>query len=204
MTQRAVATEAFVILGMGSDSFKGSGFVRGGIFDRVRVEQGLNQLIFRDRDYFNLFREVESGRNVYFGNEKRWFSAVYVDDCVRAIIDAARSDATCDQGYFICDGEPVTWGAFQEAIVAASGRRVRTLKLPGFLVDVAAVGGELLTKVDGKARLFNKQKSIMSAQNAWTCSHDKARDDFGYRPRIPLEDGVRLALKWYRDEGWLS
>ena len=43
-----------VILGNGTSSFKGSGFVRGGIFDRVRVEQGLSQLMFRDLDYTNL------------------------------------------------------------------------------------------------------------------------------------------------------
>lgn len=41
----------FIILGNGSGSFKGSGFVRGGIFDRVRFEQGLVELFFRDRDY---------------------------------------------------------------------------------------------------------------------------------------------------------
>lgn len=44
----------FVILGNGSSSFKGSAFVRGGIFDRVRVEQGLTQVVFRDTDYTNL------------------------------------------------------------------------------------------------------------------------------------------------------
>ena len=43
-----------VVLGKGSSSFKGSGFVRGGIFDRIRVEQGMRSLMFRDADYFNL------------------------------------------------------------------------------------------------------------------------------------------------------
>jgi NosR/NirI family nitrous oxide reductase transcriptional regulator len=40
-----------VIYGNGSGTFKGSGFVRGGQFDRVRVEQGLRTLIFSDHDY---------------------------------------------------------------------------------------------------------------------------------------------------------
>lgn len=44
----------FVILGNGTNSFKGSAFVRGGIFDRVRVDQELTQLVFRDTDYRNL------------------------------------------------------------------------------------------------------------------------------------------------------
>jgi NosR/NirI family nitrous oxide reductase transcriptional regulator len=43
-----------VVLGLGSGSFKGSGFVRGGSFDRVRLEQGLREIIFRDTDYYNL------------------------------------------------------------------------------------------------------------------------------------------------------
>jgi NosR/NirI family nitrous oxide reductase transcriptional regulator len=43
-----------VILGMGSGSFKGSGFVRGGIFDRVRLGQALREITFRDTDYWNL------------------------------------------------------------------------------------------------------------------------------------------------------
>ncbi len=156
-----------------------------------------------DGDYFNLFKEVESGRNVFFGNRDRWFSAIYVDDCVRAIVDAATSDATVGKGYFLCDGRPITWGEFQDAIVAASGRKVRTLKLPEFLVSVAAVGGELATKIDKKPRLFNKQKAKMGAQEAWTCAHDAAREDFGYVPEVPMEEGVRRALAWYREHGWV-
>ena len=44
----------FVVLGNGTESFKGSAFVRGGIFDRVRIDQGLVELVFRDTDYSNL------------------------------------------------------------------------------------------------------------------------------------------------------
>lgn len=43
-----------VVFGNGSSSFKGSGFVRGGIFDRVRLEQGLKSVMFTDADYTNL------------------------------------------------------------------------------------------------------------------------------------------------------
>lgn len=156
-----------------------------------------------DGDYFNLFKEVEGGRNVFFGNRERWFSAVYIDDCVRAIVDAATNDAAIGKGYFLDDGRPVTWGEFQQAIVKASGKRVMNLNLPEFLVSVAALGGELATKVDKKPRLFNRQKAIMGAQDAWTCSSDAAGEDFGYEPEVDLDEGVKRALAWYREEGWL-
>lgn len=156
-----------------------------------------------DVDYFNLFREIEKGRNVFFGNRRRWFSAVYIDDCVRAIVGAATHDATRSKGYFVCDGRPITWETFQNAIIEASGRKVRTLDLPEVLVDIAALGGELLTAIDKKPRLFNRQKAKMGAQEAWTCVHDAARADFGYQPEVPLEEGVKRALTWYRERGWI-
>jgi len=43
-----------VVLGRGTGSFKGSGFVRGGLFDRIRISQGLHTLFFKDSDYYNL------------------------------------------------------------------------------------------------------------------------------------------------------
>lgn len=51
MESKAEGQHLLVIYGSGSSSFKGSGFVRGGLFDRVRVEQGLQTLLFRDTDY---------------------------------------------------------------------------------------------------------------------------------------------------------
>jgi NosR/NirI family transcriptional regulator, nitrous oxide reductase regulator len=45
---------AFLILGSGRYSFRGSGYVRGGIFDRIQVIQGEESLRFRDKGYKNL------------------------------------------------------------------------------------------------------------------------------------------------------
>ena len=156
-----------------------------------------------DVDYLELFKSVERGLNVFFGNRERWFSTVYVDDLVRAILDAAEAEATKGKGYFVCDGKPITWGDYQEHIIRESGRRVLTLNLPELLVDIAAVGGELATRIDKKPRLFNKQKALMGAQEAWTCKHDALRADAGYAPTIDVAEGVRRTLAWYREKKWV-
>jgi nucleoside-diphosphate-sugar epimerase len=156
-----------------------------------------------DADYFNLFREVESGRNVFFGNEQRVFSAIYVDDLIDAILRVTTSANTIGKGYFVDDGRIVTWGEFQKAIVAASGRRAMTLRLPEAFVSIAAVAGETASRVDGKPRLFNRQKAKMGAQEAWTCRSDNLRADTGWSPAVPYEEGVRRAYAWYRAEKWL-
>lgn len=51
----------FVIRTGGRESFKGSGFVRGGIYDRVQVKQGSDSFTFRDLDYLNLYGLAAEG-----------------------------------------------------------------------------------------------------------------------------------------------
>ncbi|NOV27243.1 4Fe-4S binding protein [Cupriavidus necator] len=51
----------FVIRTAGTESFKGSGFVRGGIYDRVQVRQGADAFTFRDLDYLNLYGVAAQG-----------------------------------------------------------------------------------------------------------------------------------------------
>ena len=157
-----------------------------------------------DIDYFELFKQVEKGVTIYFGNRRRWFSAVYVDDVIDAILASAQSDGAVNRGYFICDGNPVTWEHFQTKLVEVSGKtKVREIDLPGFLVPLAAVGGELLTTIDRKPRVLNRQKAIMGKQEAWICTHQAAKHDFGYAPAFDLEAGIRRTFEWYRSEGWL-
>ena len=155
-----------------------------------------------DVDYFELFKSVRKGINAYFGNRHRWFSSLYVDDCVRGILEGALHEKTVGEGYFLSDGKPQTWGAFQERVVEEINPKARTLNLPEAIMTVAAFGGELLTKVDGKARLLNKQKAKMAAQEAWTCTDDKARNDFGFECKVEVKDGIRRTDAWYAQEGW--
>ncbi len=156
-----------------------------------------------DVDYFELFKSAAKGLNVFFGNRERWFSAIYVDDLIRATQLAATGENTKNKGYFVCDGKPLTWGDFQHHVVEASGRKARTLDLPEGLVSLAAIGGELLTKLDKKPRLFNRQKATMGAQEAWTCDSRAIRKDAGFQPEVSVAEGVRRAFAWYRSEGWI-
>ncbi|MBB3183993.1 NosR/NirI family nitrous oxide reductase transcriptional regulator [Halomonas fontilapidosi] len=45
---------AIAVLGRGDYSFKGSGYVRGGIFDRIELSQGNTNISFHDRDHIRL------------------------------------------------------------------------------------------------------------------------------------------------------
>lgn len=154
-----------------------------------------------DVDYLELFRLAEKRLNLFFGNRDRAFSAIYVDDCIRAIIDGATHESTVSQGYFLTDDVPTTWGEFQDKVVKASNKRALNLNLPEAIVTVAAHAGELASRVDGKARLMNRQKAKMSQQDAWLCSGGKARDDFGFEASVDQSEGVQRTRTWYREHG---
>lgn len=155
-----------------------------------------------DVDYFNLFKSAMRGWNVFFGNRDRLMSVIYVDDCVRGILEGARHPSSEGKGYFLTSDEQVSWEQFQSEIVRVVDRRVRTIDLPSQLVTVAALGGELATRIDKKPRLLNLQKAKMGAQQAWTCVGDAARRDFGFRAEIEISEGIRLTHEWYEAKGW--
>jgi len=155
-----------------------------------------------DVDYFNLFKSAMAGWNVYFGNRDRCMSVIYVDDCVRGILEAAQHESSIGRGYFLTSDEQVTWEQFQSEVVRVVGRRVRTLDLPGQVILLAALGGELATWIDKKPRLLNLQKAKMGAQQAWTCVGDAARRDFGFAAEIDLAEGIRRTHDWYVDNDW--
>jgi nucleoside-diphosphate-sugar epimerase len=154
-------------------------------------------------DMFNLFKAAKSGINLYFGNRDKRMSTVYVDDLLDAMVNAAQADVTRGRGYFISDGEPYTWDEIQTQIVKAVGKRTLQVNLPSFLVGAAGVAGELMTAVDRKPRLLNRQKAMLDAQAAWLCSIEAARQDFGYQPKVSLEQGMRAAYQWYLENKWL-
>ncbi len=61
MSQLKPGEHAIAVLANGVYSFKGSGYVRGGIFDRIQVSQGDQTINFRDLDYYRLSDTFLSG-----------------------------------------------------------------------------------------------------------------------------------------------
>lgn len=53
--------QAFIIMGTGRYSFRGSGYARGGIFDRIQIVQGEEAFRFNDHGYKNLGEVLADG-----------------------------------------------------------------------------------------------------------------------------------------------
>jgi nucleoside-diphosphate-sugar epimerase len=156
----------------------------------------------RDVDMFELFKLARSRVNLFFGNRQSWGSFVYVDDVVDAILRAAAAPDAEGRGYFLSDGEPVTWETLQADIMDVVGRRGLTVSLPRQVPFLAGALGELATRVDGQPRLMNRQKAVMGAQDAWTCHADAAAEDFGFAPTVSRLEALSRTHAWYQANGW--
>ena len=112
----------FIIANNSMDSFKGSGFVRGGLYDRVQVRQDKDSFTFRDLDYVNLWGISASGAPAFnesaiFIVRGKGFSAAFPWKLVFLgnKIDketAAKTFANFDREYWLADtylegGRPV-------------------------------------------------------------------------------------------------
>ena len=155
-----------------------------------------------DVDHFTLFQSAMLGWNLFYGNREHYMSCIYVGDCVRGILEAARHEQSAGKGYFLTSDVPLTWGEFQSEIVRVVGRPVRDVDLTEQLMWATAFVGEAATRIDKKPRLLNLQKAKMGAQQAWTCVGDAARRDFGFEARVPLAEGIRLTHEWYLANDW--
>ncbi|MDZ7374668.1 MAG: NAD-dependent epimerase/dehydratase family protein [candidate division KSB1 bacterium] len=157
----------------------------------------------RDRDLLVLYRYVARGWKPLLGRRPRLVSVIHVLDLVRGIVAAAESEGAVGQTYFLAHRQPVEWEEFADAVAEALGRKARRLVLPAWVLLPAAAVSEVAAWFAGRPATLNREKTREIRQRYWVCSVDKARSELGFEAEIPLREGLRETLQWYRREGWL-
>jgi NosR/NirI family transcriptional regulator, nitrous oxide reductase regulator len=174
----------FVIRTQGTESFKGSGFVRGGIYDRVQVRQGMDAFTFRDLDYLNLYgleaagapRFTESAifivRSPAFSGAYPWKLSLLGNRVDRAT--GTRSFANFDAQYWLpawaLDGGRPTLDEPQAAWVKVwKARAVEIGLFAALLVAVTAVYA-LRDQLTRRATRKNKWPVNTFKYSAWLAS----------------------------------
>lgn len=158
-----------------------------------------------DRDVLQVFLMLSRGVLVSAGNpEKQRFSMIYVDDLVRGIMAAARSERTEGRVYYITSFCSWSW---EEVIAAARPvlgfRKLHRINLPGPVVFLLGAVAGAVASFSGKPGLLNRDKANELVQDYWVCSPEAANLDFGFTADMSLEEGVSKTITWYRREGWM-
>lgn len=158
----------------------------------------------READIFTLVKTASRGLFPVTGPaDTPYLSLVHGRDLVRGMVDAAESGRTAGETYFVGSEEQYAWNDVRRAITQALGRRVLTVPVPEALVGAVGAVVELGGRLVGRYPPLNREKAREARYACKMCSVDKARRDFGYRQQIPLDEGMRETVAWYRQEGWL-
>ncbi|CUT01599.1 NAD-dependent epimerase/dehydratase family protein [Candidatus Kryptobacter tengchongensis] len=157
----------------------------------------------RDTYTFELFKYVKFGFLPGVLPDEQILSLVYVSDLVDGFILAGESDEATGKVYFISDERIYTWKEIETAVLKAIDKKVIRLKIPPMILYSVSFVSELVFKLQGKASPLNLEKIKDIRQKNWACSIEKAKKELGYKPKVSLEDGMRLTINWYVENKWL-
>jgi nucleoside-diphosphate-sugar epimerase len=157
----------------------------------------------RDDDILKFAKPVLKGVKPLICGGRQRISIGYVEDVCRGLVHMAESDKTIGEKYFISGDQTYSWRQIMDMIARTMHKRAFPLVVPAFSLRLAEFGFGILSKVTGKPPLISKGKTDELAQSNWTVSINKARRDFGYRPRCTLQEGLKLTLDWYKEVGWI-
>jgi len=136
------------------------------------------------------------------------FSFVHVDDLNQALLAAAERGKTLSresptQGiYFASDPNPYSWEAFCVSLSRALGRgKPKVISVPEFVGWATGAGAEIGSRLLGTVSIMNRDKAKEMAQEAWTCSPERATQEIGFRPEYLLDPGLENTVAWYRTQG---
>lgn len=157
----------------------------------------------RERDYFMMAKSIKSHTDFSVGYKPQDLTFVYVLDVVQAIFLALNIQKTGGK-YMLSDGEVYSSRTFSDLIHRELGKPwLLRIKAPIWLLRIITFCGEYIGRMTGKISALNNDKYNIMKQRNWRCDINPAKKDLGYKPKYQLDEGVRLTIKWYKENGWL-
>lgn len=158
----------------------------------------------RDSEIFEVFRSIQRGLLPLVAGGTAKGMWIYATDCADACIRAIDADVPNGRTYFVDDGcGPLEASRMFADAERAMGRRALVrLNLPVPVMMTVARGLEVVGRFANRPVMLTREKANMLLQD-WVCTSDDTRRDLGWEPKVPWSKGVELAVRWYRDNGWL-
>lgn len=123
----------------------------------------------------------------------------YVDNVAEAMMRAAESPKAVGRAYNLCDETRTTWREYTDALADALGYRRPRLALPFRAAMVMGGAMEIphrLLKLSGRPLLTRHAVQLLGQDQEFPAT--RARQDFGFAPRVPLAEGIARSAAWFR------
>lgn len=125
---------------------------------------------------------------------------IYVDDVAEAMIAVAGKPAAVGQAYNLCDASGTTWAGYLRSFAEQLGTREPWIDLPFSAAMKVAAGMEGLhrtLRLRGRPLLTRHAVILLGRDQEFPVG--KARAEFGFAPRVTVEEGIRRSVGWLSD-----
>ena len=155
-----------------------------------------------DRRLLKLFRGVARRRFVVLGSGNIFYHLTYIDDLVEGFRLCGEAPAAANRTYILAGGEVTTLNELMTLIAREAGVDPPTWKLPVWPFWLAGAACEAVCVPLGiQPPLYRRRVDFFTKSRAFDIT--RARTEIGYAPQVGLREGIRRALAWYREQGWL-
>jgi nucleoside-diphosphate-sugar epimerase len=158
----------------------------------------------RDNEILEAFKSIQRGLLPLVAGGEAKGMWIYATDCANACVRAIDADVPSGRAYFVDDGcGPMEQRQMLADAERAIGKRaLLRASLPVPLLMAVARGVEAFGRLSNRPVMLTREKANMLLQH-WVCSSEDTRRELRWEPKVRWPAGVALAVRWYRENGWL-
>jgi nucleoside-diphosphate-sugar epimerase len=149
--------------------------------------------------YGRMADRLRAGRGVIVGCGENALPFVFITDVVQGLLLALDREHAVGQAYNVSNDSPMTQQQVLDAIACDVGASPPTIHIPYRVLYAASSAVERVASLTGSQRqpiLTRLGVKLFGTDNRHVI--DKAQQELGYRPQVPVREGLRLTAAWYR------
>lgn len=157
----------------------------------------------RDTEIFIYFKTFSKGLTTLIGFDNKKLSLIHVLDLVEGIYQAAISEKSVGEVYFISSEEFYTWEQINKITSEIFNKKPIIVRIPHTVVYLIAAIAQFFSYFSSKAATLNLEKAKDLTQKYWICNTSKAKEHFGYKQKIGIREGIKQTIDWYKEQKWI-
>jgi len=163
--------------------------------------------IMGEGDFYTAFEAVEAinDRTIPMipGDGKKGFMYIHVDDVVEGFIKALTSKSALNNTIILCPDQGMTWNELFEYVSEYCGVDPPKRKIP---TSIAKIGIGLLSPIKNrrKTTFLWHMKTVQSLDENRIYDNSKAKRILAWEPKITMKEGLKRAIDWYFENGFLK
>ena len=152
--------------------------------------------------FLMLYKQVKKGWFPFFGKGTAFYHPVYVENFCDAFTLAVEKPQSKGQTYIIADEKYFQIKEIVQKIADIMGVKCKMIHLPFYpMYWLSYIVAGIYKPLPFEPPLFPRRVDWYRQNRGFDIS--KARDELGYKPKVGLDEGLRITYEWYKENGFL-